>query len=157
MVVAIRGDGSLDAEALLLAGLHVDTTYGHEISTPGYEVVEGSTPLHLAAAFNASKCAKVRRQIMHQKEMPWMPRLHGMHSAVFLCLQVFLKYKADTEVENAEEETPLHVASYHGHSEVVKVRPQRALYVAGREWRRFLSQLELTSVPPTKKAGLLST
>ena len=51
-----------------------------------------------------------------------MPCLRGMHSAVCLCLQVFLKYKADTEVENAEEETPLYVASYHGHLEVVKVR-----------------------------------
>ena len=103
---------------------------------------------------NAQRCDD---ESAHQKEILRMPCLHGMHLAVCLCLQVFLKYKADTEVENAEEETPLHVASYHGHSEVVKVRPQRAFYVAGREWRRFLSQLELTSVPTRKTAGLLST
>ena len=63
MVVAIRGDSARNAEALLLVGLYVDTTYGHDISAAGYEVAEESTPLHLAAAFNASKCAKVRRRI----------------------------------------------------------------------------------------------
>ena len=60
MVVAIRGDSALDAEALLLAGLDVDTTYGHDMSTPEYEMLEGSTSLHLAAAFDASKCAEVQ-------------------------------------------------------------------------------------------------
>ena len=92
---------------------------------------------------------------VHQK-MSRTLCLHAIHPAVCLCFQVLLKYKADTDIKNVKGDTPLHIASYHGHSEVVKVRPQRAFYVAGKEWRRFLSQLELTLVPPTKKAGLLS-
>ena len=64
MAVAIQRDSALDAEALLLAGLHADTVYArYEIRFWGYTLAEGSTLLHLAAAFDAPKCAKVRQRI----------------------------------------------------------------------------------------------
>ena len=59
MLHAMRTDNSLDAEALILAGLYVNTTYG-EKDVPSLPKSDRSTLLHAAAALNAGRCAQVR-------------------------------------------------------------------------------------------------
>ena len=58
MLRAVREDNSLDAEALLLAGLYANTTFEVDDSTP--QLKEGSTLLHAAAVFGAPLCAQAR-------------------------------------------------------------------------------------------------
>ena len=59
MLRAIRTDNSLDAEALILAGLCVNTTYGKK-NDPSLPKPDRSTLLHAAVALNAVHCTEAR-------------------------------------------------------------------------------------------------
>ena len=59
MLRALQEDNAFDAEALLLAGLDVDTTFdGDAFNSP--QIGKGSTLIHAAAVFDALHCARVR-------------------------------------------------------------------------------------------------
>ena len=60
MKSAIQEDDAIDARALLLAGLDVDSTFAESISVEGYRIQEGSILLYWAAAYDALECTKVR-------------------------------------------------------------------------------------------------
>ena len=59
MIAAVKTDNYLDAEAILLNGLYVDTPYG-SAGGSGLSEATGSTFLHAAATLNAVECAKVK-------------------------------------------------------------------------------------------------
>ena len=59
MLHAMRTDNSIDAEALILAGLYVNATYG-EKDIQSLPKSDRSTLLHAAAALNAAQCAQVK-------------------------------------------------------------------------------------------------
>ena len=54
----MRSDNSIDAEALILAGLHVNATYGQK-DVQSLPKSDRSTLLHAAAALDAAQCAQV--------------------------------------------------------------------------------------------------
>ena len=59
MKSAIQEDDAIDARALLLAGLDVDSTFAENVTVEDYTVSRGATLLHWAAAYDALECTKV--------------------------------------------------------------------------------------------------
>ena len=60
MKSAIQEDDAMDARALVLAGLDVDSRYDDSFTVQGYQIQTRSTLLHWAAAYAALECTKVR-------------------------------------------------------------------------------------------------
>ena len=63
MKSAIRDNDAMDTEALVLAGLDVNSQYDESVTVEGYSIQTGSTLLHWAAAYHAFECTKVREVI----------------------------------------------------------------------------------------------
>ena len=86
MKSAIQKDDAMDARALVLAGLDVDSTYDESISVEGYSIQTGSTLLHWAAVYNALECTKVREVISIPRYIPSCRTVRRSCDSLFVCL-----------------------------------------------------------------------
>ena len=85
MKSAIQEDDAIDARALLLAGLDVDSTFAENVTVEGYPIQAGSILLHWAVAYDALECTKVRDVTPAELHPSYRTGRRSCNS-LFLCL-----------------------------------------------------------------------
>ena len=86
MKSAIQADDAMDARALVLAGLEVDSKFDESATVEGYPLQTGSTLLHWAAANDALECTEVCDVISTVLHLVTLKRL-SVH-ALRICMPV---------------------------------------------------------------------